>query len=284
MGIDTDPDLTLVSCLMIALPDPRRVEYFKRSVADYRRQTHPSRELVVVLDRGDPEARDAMVAHVASLRRDDVRVVEPREKLTLGALRNVSVTEARGDVLCHWDDDDWHHPGRVRAQFAELARIGAQSLVLEDALQYFPADRTLCWTNWRATAPQGLPGTLMFRRSASIRYPEIGPDCARGEDTAGIARLQAHGGFRAMPGIPHLYVYVSHAVNTWGSDHHAMLARELSISRALLRRREVPLREGLRPFDFGPGDVTVRGYNGVAFALAGTPAGRENAPGGSSPR
>jgi len=279
-----DFDQILVSCLMVALPDPRRLGSFRRSVADYVRQTHPSRELVVVLDRGDAATRDAMVAHVASLRRDDVRVVEPTEKLTLGALRNVSVAEARGDVVCHWDDDDWFHPERLRAQLAELVRTGAQSLVLEDALQFFPAERTLHWTNYRATVQQGLPSTLMFRRSAPIRYPETGPESARGEDTAGIARLQAHGGYRAMPGAAHLYVYVSHGANTWDAGHHAMLARELSISQSLLRRREASLREGLRPFDFGPGDVTVQGYNGIAFVLAAAPAGGTNAPGGSSPR
>jgi len=279
-----DPDRTFVSCLMVALPSSLRLPFFRRSVADYCRQTHPRCELVVVLDRGDPVAREAMLAHLASLARDDVRVIEPAGKLTLGALRNVGVAEARGDVVCHWDDDDWFHPERVRAQVAELARAGAQSLVLEDALHYFPVERTLHWTNWRATAPRGLPSTLMFCRSVPIRYPESGPEAAKGEDTAAIAQLQAHGGFRAMPGVPHLYVYMSHGANTWDAGHHAMLARELSISQALLRRREARLREGLRPFEFGPGEVSVRGYNGVALTLDLAPAGETYAPGGSSPR
>ena len=98
-----------------------------------------------------------MLAHLASLARDDVRVVEPADKLTLGALRNVSVARARGEILCHWDDDDWFHPDRVRAELAELSRTGAQALVLEDVLLYSPAERTLRWTNWRATEPKGLP-------------------------------------------------------------------------------------------------------------------------------
>jgi hypothetical protein len=67
--------------------------------------------------------------------------------------------------------------------------------------------------------------------------------------------------------VPHLYVYVSHGENSYGNDHHEMLAARLGISRALLLRREAQLREGLRPFDFGPGDVTVQGYNGPAFTL-----------------
>ena len=258
---------------MPALPDPARLDAFRRSVADYCRQTHPRRELVVVLDCGDPVAREAMLAHVASLARDDVRVVEPAEKLTLGALRNVSVAQARGAVLCHWDDDDWFHPDRVRVELAELSRTGAQALVLEDALLYFPAERTLHWTNWRATEPRGLPATLMVRRGNAPRYPEAGPESRRHEDTAAIRDLQARGGYRAMAGAAHLYVYVSHATNTSGAAHLAMLARELAISRALLARRESELRERLRAFDFGPGEVKVCGYNGVAFTIEGTTAG-----------
>lgn len=284
MSAAADLDRVLVSCLMPALPAPGRFDAFRRSVADYCRQTHPRRELVVVLDRGDPAAREAVLAHVASLARDDVRVVEPAEKLTLGALRNVSVARSRGEVLCHWDDDDWFHPDRVRAELAELSRTGAQALVLEDVLLYSPAERTLHWTNWRATEPKGLPGTLMFRRAAAARYPESGPERARGEDTAAIRDLQARGGYRAMAGAAHLYVYVSHDTNTSGAAHLAMLARELAISRALLARREAELRERLRAFDFGPGAVTVCGYNGVAFTIEGTAAGGRKAPGGSSPR
>lgn len=262
-------DRILVSCLMVALPSPRRLRHFERSVSDYCRQTHPSRELVVVLDRGDPDARDAMAAHLAALRRDDIRVVEPSRKLSLGALRNASIVESRGDVLCVWDDDDMHHPARVRTQLAELVRARARSIVLVDVLQYFSAARALHWTNWQATTPKGLPGTLMFRRSATVRYPEAGPESARSEDMAGIAQLQAAGGYVGMAGAPHLYVYVFHGANTWAENHHAAFARDLTVGQARLRRHEALLRRGLSAFDFGSGDVAVTGPQGVAFALAG---------------
>jgi glycosyltransferase involved in cell wall biosynthesis len=260
----------LVSCLMVALPVRQRVAYFRKSVADYCRQTHPWRELVVVLDQGDAGARAEMVGHVASLARDDIRVVEPPGKLTLGGLRNLSVVEARGDVLCTWDDDDGHHPERVALELAELERSGARWVMLLDAMQYFAQERTLYWTNWHATGMRGFSGSLMFRRSAQIRYPESGPESERGEDTAAILGLHGGGGFRAIPDVPYLYVYVKHDSNTWSDAHHRGLVERLSISVARLRRREPQLRSGLAYFDFGPGEVTVRGYNGVAFTFPGT--------------
>jgi hypothetical protein len=83
------------------------------------------------------------------------------------------------------------------------------------------------------------------------------------------SQLQRDDGLHALAGAPHLYVYVSHGGNSWADDHHEMLDTRLGISRGLLLRREAQLREGLRPFDFGPGDVTVRGNNGSAFTLCG---------------
>ena len=73
-----------------------------------------------------------------------------------------------------------------------------------------------------------------------------------------------------LEGAPHLYIYVSHAENSWDQGHHRMLADRLGLSQGLLRRREAALRDGLSVFDFGPGPVTVEGRNGPAFTLAGS--------------
>ena len=262
------PETPMVSCLMVALPVPQRVPRLKQSIEDYCRQTHPHRELVVVLDQGASDAKAAVKAHVGALGREDVRLFDPPHKLSLGALRNLSRESGLGDILCQWDDDDLHHPERVAQQLEALARLGADAVCLEEAMQFFPQTRTLYCTNWRATEAKGLPGTLLCKRSVPIRYPEAGPCAQLGEDTAVAQQLQQRARFHALAGAPHLYVYVSHGDNSWNRDHHAMLAEKLSVSKALLRRRESALREGLSPFDFGPGDITVKGYNGAAFTFS----------------
>lgn len=272
-AIDAD---ARVSCLMVTMPVPHRLPYFRQSVADYCRQTHANRELVIVPDQGDPAARAGLVAHVASLARDDIRIVDVPGKLTLGALRNASIANARGEFLCQWDDDDRFHPDRLATQLAILRAQGREALCLEDALHYSPATRTLRHLSFRMTRERVFPGSLIVRRDAAPRYPEEGPTALRGEDTAGLLQLFDRGVMGIVAGMPHLYVYVSHGANTSSDDHHRMIADRLSTSCALLRRREAALREGLAAYDFGPGEVTVRGYNGVAFVLS--------EPGGSSPR
>ncbi|MBV8601862.1 MAG: glycosyltransferase [Candidatus Eremiobacteraeota bacterium] len=257
----------LVSCVLVTLRVPERLGYFKSSVAAYCAQTYAHRELVVVADRGEPAAKDAIRAHLASLQREDIRLVDIDEKLTLGALRNAGSAGARGDAIAQWDDDDLHHPRRLETQLAKLAAANARSVYLEEVMQFFPATRELYCINFRSFETKAHPGTGVVRRSAEIAYPENGDEARLGEDTHVCLRLREAGGFAVLAGAPHLYVYVSHGANAWPQEHHRMLAERLTISRGLLLRRERTLREGLKSYDFGPGPVTVKGYNGEAFML-----------------
>ena len=262
-----DPADVLVSCLMVALPSAGRLAFLERSIAAYAAQTHASRELVIVLDQGSAEDKAAIAKHVATLRRDDVRIVESPRAMSLGALRNLSRDSARGEVQCQWDDDDLHHPQRIELELAALAASGAQAVCLQECMLLLAASSELYWTNWRATEPTVMPGTLMCRATAPIRYPETGPRSQLIEDTDVVLQLLRAGGLHPIVDAPHLYVYVGHASNTWGTAFHPMLASRLGLSRGLLLRREARLRENLRAIDFGPGPVNVRGPNGVAFTL-----------------
>lgn len=135
---------------------------------------------------------------------------------------------------------------------------------------FFPGSRMLRCTNWRGFSWTGSPATLMCQGGVPIRYPETGPESQSGEALAVARQLLARNACRSLAGAPHLYVYVSHGRNTCTVANHTELARRLSISRAMLLRREGQIREGLRAFDFGPDEIKVEGYNGVAFTLSTT--------------
>lgn len=266
-----DPREALVSCLMVTQPGPTRLPHLLRSLEGYRRQTHGRTELVVVVDRTDAAARDALRQHLSPRHREDVRLVALEAEHPLGFLRNIAVAHARGDVLCQWDDDDLQHPERVARQLAAMTAAGARACYLQDVMQYVVGERVLYWTNWRATPTGAHPGTMMCAREAMIRYPEAGPAARLGEDTVALAALRERCVVHALAGWPHLMLYVTHGSNTFPADHHRMLARRLGISRALLLRREAELRRGLRDFDLGTGPVAVMGPNGLAFTLRAGP-------------
>lgn len=239
-----------------------------RSIEGFRRQTYPARELVLVLNGGDPAVATRIRDRVAGLDDASIRIAEPPGTLSLGALRNISLAQARGEIVCQWDDDDIYHPHRLAAQRAALA--DADAVFLQEVMQFYPHERTLYCTNWHATEAKAFPGSLMCRAAAGIRYPETGDRARLGEDSVVARDLAERGRVVTLGGAPHLYVYVSHGRNSWPDEHHRMLASRLALSRGLLQRREAALRSGLAPIDLGPDDIVVHGYNGAAFSLAGS--------------
>ena len=256
-----------VSCLMVTLPVPERLAFAKRSIDDFCRQTLANKTLVLVLSGGVESVHRALREHVESLGRDDIRIFTQPPELNLGQLRNFCLETATGDILCQWDDDDLCHPQRLERQLSVLLEGNFEAVFLQDVMQYFPAANTLYWTNWRGTELAGHPGTLMVRREVPIQYPTQGDAARLGEDTEVARALIARGRVGYLAGMPHLFVYVSHGANSWHDGHHRMLADELSISQALLRRREAQIREGLAPFGFSHDTVSLVGSNGPAFTL-----------------
>ncbi|HJQ16717.1 MAG TPA: glycosyltransferase family A protein [Allosphingosinicella sp.] len=256
-----------ISCLMVSRPRAARLPLLRRSLESYAMQSYPHRELVVVIDvRASAAERAGLLEAVEAIVPAPVRLVAPEPERTLGALRNISIAEASGDVLCQWDDDDIQHPDRLAAQYDRMREAGCGVSYLVDTMLFHVGERKMCWTNW-AQAPTGAhPGTLMCEAGLVAAYPEEGPLAQLSEDVTVLQELERRGPILRLAGVPHLYVYVTHPANTTTAEHHDRLARELGISRGLLLRREAALRESLGAIDFG-GEVSVEGPNGPAFRI-----------------
>ena len=150
----------LVSCIM---PTYNRREFTPRAIQYFLRQDYESKELIIVDDGNDP---------IGDLvpKDDRVRYLRLNEKISVGAKRNRACEAARGDIIAHWDDDDWHAPHRLRYQIEALQRehadvCGINRLLFYDAindrawLYVYPAQRrfwlsgsSLCYTRsfWAA--------------------------------------------------------------------------------------------------------------------------------------
>lgn len=94
---------------------------------------------------------------------EDIRLIHLAEKpFSIGEKRNFGITRARGDVICHWDDDDWSAPGRLRHQVDALVESGKQvagfhSMRFTDGLKWwkysnvgsYALGTSLCyWRSW----------------------------------------------------------------------------------------------------------------------------------------
>jgi glycosyltransferase involved in cell wall biosynthesis len=258
----------MISCLMVTFD---RLALAKLAIRSYAEQTYPNRELVIVTD-GEASFRSALTHYVEDLGIAGVRLIDPGSTgLTLGALRNISLDAAHGDILCQWDDDDYSHPERLAVQARHMTALGACASFFTDHLQYFEPEAFLSWIDWSVDGQkQGIwqlaPGTLMMYRDARFRYPETGPDARRGEDWLFMEALYAAVPVAALKGAGHLYLYRYHGRNTHSREHHQNVWADRARSNAQLLHDAPTLRDAIHFYPIAR-PCSVIGREGLAFVL-----------------
>ncbi len=256
---------SMISCLMVTLD---RLSLAKRAIRSFADQTWTNRELVIVTD-GTPRFREALARYVDASAIDGVRFIHSESRQTLGALRNLSLDAARGDIVCQWDDDDCSHPDRLRVQCEEMLRAGARASFMTDHLQFLADQRLLCWVDWTLGGAQGtarlFPGTLMMFNDPRFRYPATGPNARQGEDSVLLEQIYAAVPVAELRGEGHLYLYHYHGRNTFSREHHLHLA-SFRTSAAHLQANAEKLHEAIAYY---PVDrpVVVAGREGPVFAV-----------------
>ncbi len=197
----------LVSCIM---PTCNRRAYVPRAIAYFLRQDYPDKELII-LDDGDDSVADLVPDE------PQVRYVRLPGRLPLGTKRNECIRQARGELIMHWDDDDWHASHRVRCQVEALLKSDAEVCGLRRILFHEPGTgRT-----WLYEYPAGgrrwlIGGTLLYRVDFWRRAPF--PAMQQGEDTSFLwsRRLDRV----AEPNDLTIYVALIHPNNTCPKQPH----------------------------------------------------------------
>jgi hypothetical protein len=72
--------------------------------------------------------------------------------LTVGTLRNAAIQMASGDIVVHFDDDDWSHPDRIAEQVALLQSSGADCVGYREML-FWNETRLPFTTPWNIFVP-----------------------------------------------------------------------------------------------------------------------------------
>ncbi len=197
----------LVSCIV---PTRDRRAFVALALRHFERQDYPARELVIVDDGDDPVGD---LVHGLP----NVRYVRLTGKSTIGEKRNLACVEARGEIIVHWDDDDWHAPARLSYQVAPIVADEADvtglanSSVLSLPDTFWSTDETL---HRRMFVGDVHGGTIAFHRSLwdeGARYPD--QDLA--EDAAFLSHaLNRQKRLRKLDNRGH-FVYVRHGRNAW---------------------------------------------------------------------
>jgi glycosyltransferase involved in cell wall biosynthesis len=152
----------LVSCLM---PTADRPAFVPGAVRCWLEQTYDNKELVV-LDNGKQP--------IQHLLPQDNRISYARTtKSALGEMRNRACELARGEVLCHWDDDDWSAPDRLERQ-VELLQTRRADIAGFHSMLFVDLTSGRC-EKYCGDPNYAIGTSLMFRREwwAKHHFPNL---------------------------------------------------------------------------------------------------------------
>lgn len=196
-----------VSCLMVTA---NRRDLARRAIQCFENQTYQNKELVIV-DDGE-EDYSLILEHLPP---EQVKYVKLKKQpdFVLGKLRNRSLEEATGDYLIQWDDDDWYHPERIKIQ-ANILDQGYDACCLASSLMHLDTDEFMMHP-YVGILPDGIPGSIMHRKSETIRYPET----RRSEDTVYLEEWMKLRYYKLDHSFNYLFLRAYHGDNTWEQGH-----------------------------------------------------------------
>src|SRR5512137_858450 len=152
--------LPLVTCIM---PTANRREFVPAAVACWREQAYRNKELVI-LDDGEDRIKDCIEPD----ERITYLAVSPR--ISIGEKRNWCCRLAQGEIICHWDDDDWSAPERISDQVARLLESG-KPITGYGTLLFWDVDAARA-KRYKATVKNYVCGTtLCYRRELWQKHP-----------------------------------------------------------------------------------------------------------------
>lgn len=149
-----------------------RREFFRAAVDCFLAQDYPHKELVVV-DDGQDRVAD-LCQGISNCR----YIALEGKKRKIGVKRNLGAEAATGEIVCHWDDDDWFAPSRIRDQVERMlasdkAVTGYHSMLFWDGEQAF---------RYKGIFDYSLGSALCYRKDFWQRHAFIAEDHRRWED------------------------------------------------------------------------------------------------------
>ncbi len=184
------------------MPTRDRRSFVENALRCFAHQDYPNSELIVVDDGDDP------VADLVPAGDPRINYLRPDGARSIGAKRNLACERATGEIIAHWDDDDWSAPSRLREQVSAILRTGSDLCGLAQVLHYRP----LRGDAWRPGPSVVSGASLVYRREAWLTTGF--DDINRGEDSSFLGRFPADRRL-ILPGAG-LMIVIEHGQNVSG--------------------------------------------------------------------
>lgn len=193
-----------------------RGHFLTRSLRYFLEQDYVNRELII-FDSSDAPSVDRLIPEYQELirKRGQIRYYHypAREDWTIGYLRNLANDVTNGDLIAHWDDDDWYHPNRLSYQVDQLGNAevgGFSSCLWWDELSDPP-----CIWKYDNASGWALGSGLIYKRPfwRANQFPHV----AAGEENA-LQDLTEH---KSFPGVLPDRVYMIARMHDRNSQREA---------------------------------------------------------------
>jgi glycosyltransferase involved in cell wall biosynthesis len=183
-----------VTCLCLTR---NRRNWLLQAIRCFQSQTYQNLTLLILADGHD----------VRDLVPDDERIqlIHLQEQRNIGEKRNFGCERAPGEIICHWDDDDWSGPERVTDQ---VKRLGFCSVTGFHTMRFTDGNS---WWLYRGHPDYALGTSLCYLKS----WWKLHPFESRhvGEDNYFVATANTHHVLRSVDGSDTMHATI-HQGNT----------------------------------------------------------------------
>jgi glycosyltransferase involved in cell wall biosynthesis len=179
--------MKLVSAIM---PTRGRSEWARRALECFLAQHYPHKELIILDDAQDPSF---MPIHASSL----IRYMRHSEHWPIPKKRNQCCQVAVGEIICHWDSDDFSDPWRMTEQ-VELLETSGKQVVGYSSMLFFD-EAANAWGRYVGDADYGLGTSLMYFKRWWKKHP-FKHELTIGEDNDFVYQARQEGQCVSTPG------------------------------------------------------------------------------------
>jgi len=161
----------LVSCIM---PTANRQKFIPFAIDYFLQQDYPNIELIIV-DDGLESAQYLIPNH------PQIKYFYSDYIGTIGIKRNKACEKANGQIILHWDDDDWYASDWVSKQIDALETSGADITGLNKIILYSPTvEKRWIYEDSDLEKPWICGATMAYKKSFWEAHPfndiQVGED------------------------------------------------------------------------------------------------------------
>jgi len=146
----------LVSCIM---PTANRQKYIPFAIDYFLHQDYPNTELVII-DDGRESAEHLITDN------PKIRYFYSDYIGTIGIKRNKACEKVKGEIIMHWDDDDWYASDWISKQVDALETSEADIIGLNKIILYSPVvERRWIYEDVDEDQPWICGATMAYKKS-----------------------------------------------------------------------------------------------------------------------